>query len=210
MLWPGAAVDGLGNATDWPGWKLVAGHWVSDPTANFGWVRTITQATLKVNPELVVDLAYPPVTPTCNDNPPPPDLPTDALIPTNATHTDESCTSAGTFAGSITVGQVAGVNYLGFTNYFLDGVPMTKATTYLPAGTYHVTATVKDPADTLDGPSSWDITIAGVDQTHCDELKTLALTGSDPSGWFLFAGALLLIGVALGAAPVIRRRLNED
>ena len=351
VLWPGAAVDGLGNATDWPGWKLVGGHWVSDPSANFGWVRTITQATLSVNPELVVDLAYPPVTPTCNDNPPPtpptlagstatgvcltnspwifydvtmtdpdnqavghdaslimtdgtdtktidlgpltdngdgtwsasgqvlwpgasveqvsamrpdgrasrfiggvlgrhpgrqlrldeddhdrdpvgesvapggpgctrrpsrscnaapPDLPTDALIPTNATHTDEYCTSAGTFAGSITVGQVAGVNYLGFTNYFLDGVPMTKATTFLPAGTYHVTATVKDPADTLDGPSSWDITIAGVDQTQCDELKTLALTGSTRAGGSCSPVALLLIGVALGAAPVIRRRLNED
>ena len=207
-LWPGASVDLGGNATGWPGWSFIAGAWAETPDANFGWTRAITTATLSVNPSLTVDLQYPPARPDCNDSPP--DLPTDALIPTNATHTDEYCTSAGTFAGSITVGQVAGVNYLGFTNYFLDGVPMTKATTYLPAGTYHVTATVKDPADTLDGPSSWDITIAGVDQTQCDELKTLALTGSDPSGWFLFAGGLLLIGVALGAAPVIRRRLNED
>lgn len=66
VLWPGAAVDGDGNATDWPGWDFVDGAWV--PTAayeQFGWTRDLTAVTIRVNPEIEVPLSYPGPTEAC-------------------------------------------------------------------------------------------------------------------------------------------------
>lgn len=66
VLWPGASVDASGAATGWPGWAFVDGEWV-ETTGNFAWTRTVTSATLVVNPELEVALSYPPATPGCTD-----------------------------------------------------------------------------------------------------------------------------------------------
>lgn len=69
-LWPGASVDDEGNATGWPGWKQLAdGTWVQTDD-NFAWTRDLTSATFIVNPELAVELAYPPATPDCIAAPP--------------------------------------------------------------------------------------------------------------------------------------------
>lgn len=69
VLWPGAVVDAQGNPVDWPGWrKLADGTWVQGD--EFDWVRPSVQVHFKVNPEATVTVAYPPATPTCNDNPP--------------------------------------------------------------------------------------------------------------------------------------------
>lgn len=79
VLWPGASVaaDGV-TPTGWPGWTQDAdGTWVTT-TGNFAWTRTITEATIEVNPSLVVSLSYPPATPDCDanpHNPPPPTTP---------------------------------------------------------------------------------------------------------------------------------------
>jgi hypothetical protein len=64
-LWPGATVaeDGV-TPTGWPGWALVDGEWVATDD-NFGWTLDLTEATLVVNPELSVDLAYPAATLDC-------------------------------------------------------------------------------------------------------------------------------------------------
>lgn len=66
-LWPGASVDGEGNATGWPGWAFVDGEWVVDDS-NFGWVRgSDVELFIEVNPELVIDVQYPDATPDCAD-----------------------------------------------------------------------------------------------------------------------------------------------
>ncbi|MFF2496203.1 hypothetical protein [Agromyces sp. NPDC058064] len=70
VLWPGASVDDEGNATGWPGWKQLGdGTWVQTDD-NFAWTRNLTSATFVVNPELDVELAYPPATPDCIAAPP--------------------------------------------------------------------------------------------------------------------------------------------
>ncbi|MFF2372306.1 LPXTG cell wall anchor domain-containing protein [Agromyces sp. NPDC058110] len=66
VLWPGASVDENGNADGWPGWEFVNGAW-SETTGNFAWTRSVTSATIAVNPEVDVALSYPPATPACTD-----------------------------------------------------------------------------------------------------------------------------------------------
>ncbi|WP_350347087.1 hypothetical protein ABIQ69_10605 [Agromyces sp. G08B096] len=69
ILWPGASVDEQGNPTGWPGWEQTAdGFWV-ETDGNYAWTRSLTSATLQVNPELGVGLAYPPATPNCLSGP---------------------------------------------------------------------------------------------------------------------------------------------
>ncbi len=64
LLWPGASVDRNGNGTGWPGWILQDGAWVETP-GNFGWTRADITATIQVNPEIAVPMAYPPATSAC-------------------------------------------------------------------------------------------------------------------------------------------------
>lgn len=69
-LWPGASVDEDGKPTGWPGWEQQAdGTWI-ETDGNFAWTRDITTATFEVNPDLAVDLVYPPATPNCLTAPP--------------------------------------------------------------------------------------------------------------------------------------------
>ncbi len=68
-LWPGAAVDGDGNGTAWPGWAFVGGEWVVDDS-NYGWVRGAdVELLIEVNPEIEIPVSYPNATPDCA-NPP--------------------------------------------------------------------------------------------------------------------------------------------
>ncbi|WP_157981651.1 hypothetical protein [Protaetiibacter intestinalis] len=200
VLWPGASVDpDTGEANGWPGWVQVDGEWTTttDP-AHYGWTRVITTATLSVNPEMQVDLTYPPATPDCNTNPPE-DPPTYGIFPTSAVLAQQ-CTTDG--RGVLTLGQVDGVSFFEDVNYFIDGVPATSSTVYLRAGTYEVTVTTKSPNDGLQGATAWRVTVTGAQV--CGELETLALTGAD-------AGVLLALGgilVAAGAAAAVTARVR--
>ncbi|HEY4225381.1 MAG TPA: hypothetical protein VGM70_06175 [Pseudolysinimonas sp.] len=133
------------------------------------------------------------------------DLGTLADQPTNATAADETCGPDGSPAdGSITVGQVMGVDFSKVVDYKIDGKPVTQVTTQLPAGSYDVTATPQG-TDGLDGPSQWTLTIAS-GAAVCGDLKTLALTGSNEFGWIVLAIILLQLGVG---ALAIRAALNR-
>lgn len=66
VLWPGASVDGSGNATGWPGWAFENGQWV-ETNGNFAWTRGAISAVIRVNPDLSVPLAYPPASAACAD-----------------------------------------------------------------------------------------------------------------------------------------------
>lgn len=63
-LWPGASVDANGDGDGWPGWVYRNGAWV-ETDENFGWTREAITATIEVNPQLPVPLAYPPATSAC-------------------------------------------------------------------------------------------------------------------------------------------------
>lgn len=132
-------------------------------------------------------------------------IPTLADQPTNATAQDEVCRSGVSGGGSITVGQVGGVDFSKVVDYFIDGAPVTQITTPLAAGTYTVTAKPQGK-DGLDGPSSWVLTIHAA-TAICGDLTTLALTGTDDRGWIVLAVILLQLGVgALAVRAVLNRR----
>lgn len=64
LLWPGAAVDAQGKATDWPGWKKsAAGTWVSD--SSDAWAAGTVTVLFSVNPQATVKVAYPAATAAC-------------------------------------------------------------------------------------------------------------------------------------------------
>ncbi len=196
-LWPGASVDPVtGEANGWPGWEQVGGVW-QETTGNFAWTRSITTVVLSVNPSLVVNLAYPPATPSCAMTPPE-EPPTLGVFPTSA-ELSEQCTANG--EGVLTLGQVDGVSFFEDVNYFIDGVPATSSTVYLPPGTYIITVTTKSATDGLEGPTSWRVTVTGGE--NCGQLDTLALTGAAPGGWLALAAALMVIGAGI---VVTRRR----
>jgi len=136
-------------------------------------------------------------------------LPTLVDQPTNATAQDAVCGADGSSKGSITVGQVDGVDFSKVVDYFIDGVPVTQTTTPLAAGTYTVTAKPQGK-DGLDGPSSWVLTIHAATAV-CGDLTTLALTGVDNMGWIVLAIILLQLGVAVLAvrAALNRRRVAQ-
>lgn len=66
LLWPGAAVNGMGQGVAWPGWQFVAGTWV--PIADG--LRPQMRLRFQINPTNDVVVSYPPATPMCNTNPP--------------------------------------------------------------------------------------------------------------------------------------------
>ena len=73
VLWPGASVaaDGV-TPTGWPGYtQNASGAWVAT-TGNYAWTRSVTGATIEVNPGLQVSVSYPPATPNCDAAPPAP------------------------------------------------------------------------------------------------------------------------------------------
>jgi len=72
LLFPGASVDGAGNATDWPGWMLNSdGFWVLDDSDAI-WREGLT-IVAEINPTATTTITYPPETAACAspENPPP-------------------------------------------------------------------------------------------------------------------------------------------
>ena len=63
LVYPGASVDGAGNPTDWPGWMLVDGQWVVDPSD--ARLRDGLTVVIEVNPTTTATVSYPAVTETC-------------------------------------------------------------------------------------------------------------------------------------------------
>ena len=102
ILWPGAKVDGNGDAAGWPGWAKVDGQWV-ETNGNYAWTRGNITASLIVNPELVVPVSYPTATSGCaNPTAVSPESPgTSALATTGGT---VSLVAAGIGVGALAVG----------------------------------------------------------------------------------------------------------
>ncbi len=141
------------------------------------------------------------------------DLPTDSVQPINVTSTSAVCTPSGSQKGTITVGQVEGVDFTPFVQYSIDGVAVSSITTSVAPGVHTVTAVAKSANDSLqadphvlpDGTASWTVTVASVGAL-CGDLKTLALTGSSPLGWIVLGYLMLVSGLALLALRFVRRR----
>jgi LPXTG-motif cell wall-anchored protein len=84
MLWPGAAVDSEGVATDWPGWTLADDGvtWVTDPSDAF--LRDGLSIEVTVNPTANATVSYPEATAACAGPPTdvPPTTPPSVTAPT--------------------------------------------------------------------------------------------------------------------------------
>jgi hypothetical protein len=136
-------------------------------------------------------------------------IPTLAQFPTNVAFTDRVCDAGKVVGGTITVGMVGGTPF--FTNevdYFLNGsaTPMTQQTVAVAPGTYTLTAAPHDPNDTLEGDTSWTVTITDTDEV-CGDLTTLALTGATaPTPWLNVGLLLFTAGLAVAAVQTVRRR----
>lgn len=78
QLWAGASVDQGGVGNGWPGYKLVNGSWVLDPTNPYYPIRDSAVIEVRMNPSTGDVVGYPPAQLGCK---PPsfPDLPTLAL-----------------------------------------------------------------------------------------------------------------------------------
>lgn len=132
-----------------------------------------------------------------------------AFFKTNVTSTHQTCDAGKITGGTITVGMVDGTSI--FTNevdYFLNGspTPLTQQTVTVAPGTHTVTASPHDPNDSLDGDTSWTVTIASA-SALCGDLSTLALTGaSTPVPWVVLSALLLSTGVAVVATRYVGRR----
>jgi uncharacterized repeat protein (TIGR01451 family) len=59
LVWPGAAFDAVGNATDWPGWSFVSGHWVKDTSDLGSNLRPSATLRMLTTPAASVQVAYP-------------------------------------------------------------------------------------------------------------------------------------------------------
>ena len=143
---------------------------------------------------------------TTIDDPSPCDIPTLASWPTDAVATQPSCTGGN---GSLTVGDDGGTSFFAQVDYFLNGVQMTAPTVSLAPGSYTVTASPHTAGDGLTGPSVFPITITA-STLVCADLKTLALTGSAPTGWLAFGYGLLAAGLALVAIRLARRPRGQE
>lgn len=71
LLFPGAAVDGEGKGTAWPGWKIVNGKWEQVDDLNAKLRLTGSKIRVTLNPVFLADFSYPQSTQRCFTNPPP-------------------------------------------------------------------------------------------------------------------------------------------
>jgi|GEM_PF-5181516 hypothetical protein len=203
-LWPGASItDGV--ASGWPGWAFENGSWVSVGDDNFGWTRVLDSATIEINPELLVELSYPPATPDCDVDPPfdPPTLPlveptVDVALPT--------CDLAGSFTLSDTDGVV----------WLVNGRE-TAAGTYpaVTGSTVNVEAVaLLGTGFAFETQTEWSLAFPAPAE-ECDEeappvltdLPTLALTGA--SGMLGTLGIVALLITLTGIGVVATRRRVE-
>jgi hypothetical protein len=143
------------------------------------------------------------------------DLTTLAQLPTAAIATDQTCSAGTTNGGSITVGHIIDSTgeydlFNSGVTYFIDGVKVTSQTTPKAPGSYHVTATVDDPADSLLGANEWFLTIGAAAQA-CGQLTTLPFTGvsGNPIGILLLALLLLIAGTGVYTASRLKPRAQR-
>jgi hypothetical protein len=139
----------------------------------------------------------------CDFNPP-----TLALLTASASATNQVCNAGSTTSGFISV--VFFADDPSAVQYFIGDRELTTANTAVAPGTYTVTAVPRDPNDTIDGTSTWTLTVAAVG-TVCGELTTLAFTGVNGNnlGGMLMLGMFLLIGGA-GVYTSTRVRIRKN
>ncbi len=94
ILWPGAAVDGSGNGTAWPGWTFTGGEWIQVPST----VRPQVDVRISVNPTSSVTVSYPPPTPACVAEAPPG---TQVDLQTIVTANDDTLEPGGMTGGTV-------------------------------------------------------------------------------------------------------------
>lgn len=188
VLWPGATVDGDGNATGWPGWELVDGVWHGPSSVNEGWVRGDITAVLSVNPQLTVDLSYPDATPDC-------DGPKVITVKPALTLTPPTCDAAGSLKSSLDVEGLTGTwnkEPNGAGTYTRTWV--TNPGYMFPDGSTVLTAT-KTVLGKVTGPS------CGLASTGVDAMVV--------AGGTFFAVILVALGVMTLMWAQSRRRNNE-
>lgn len=167
-LWPGAAVDGDGNGTAWPGWAFVGGEWVVD-NSNFGWVRGAdVELLIEINPSIEIPVSYPNATPDCA-NPP-------VVVP-EITKVDE-CVVLGLDefekTATFTVTRAANLSYAYTVNggdpiaiVFPDGED-TVTITVAPLDVVEVTATPADGFRLAEDYAPWEHTF--FDSSFCNDV----------------------------------------
>jgi LPXTG-motif cell wall-anchored protein len=69
IIWPGAAVDGSGNGTDWPGWKRADDGVSFTPDPSDAILREGLSIEVTINPTATATVSYPAATTPCA-NPP--------------------------------------------------------------------------------------------------------------------------------------------
>ena len=198
-LWPGASVDAEGNATSWPGWEqLPDGTW-QETTGNFAWVRDITTATLHVNPDLVIDLAYPDATPLCDGPEEPPTL---ADVLPEYDSTPLTCTTDGSYTIGAEFGDVT---------WTVNGTVVEAGTYPVPsATTITLVASPTNEEDTLNEAWTDEPVVLTFAQPAggCATAASLAFTGAATSVGVVWAG-LLVILTGLGLY-FLRRKPTAD
>jgi hypothetical protein len=133
-------------------------------------------------------------------------LTTFAQLPVTWTHTDAVCTAGGTPLGSITAGTPDEDGYVAYT---VDGAAVPAGgTVRVAAGDHILVGTAVQAGDTVDPAGPQTVTVSASSALCPTELKTLALTGVDPTAWIIGGLALLQLGVALVAVHLLRRRRN--
>ena len=122
------------------------------------------------------------------------ELGTHAFLPPSVSWVGQTCSATGTVSGYIAIDPTD------FLSYFIGATQLVSAHTAVAPGTYVVNAVAR-AGDTIDGPSSYTVTITKP-RTSCgnldpQELTTLAFTGFDSgAGYLVLASALLMLGLA--------------
>jgi hypothetical protein len=128
------------------------------------------------------------------------DLITHPLVDPSATQVQLGCFSSGSYALSNDLSDPAAINWT------VNGSPVSQGTFTVSApGTYTVHAEANGPTYGLETGAQQDWTFVFALPTTCD-LKTLALTGSSPTGWLGLGYLMLVSGLALIAVRFVRRR----
>jgi hypothetical protein len=111
-------------------------------------------------------------------------LTTLAIQPIAAVSSPETCTTSGAItSGSITVGQVGGVDFTPYVSYSIDGVPASAITTAVPTGTHTVTAVALSgnaleagPNTLIDGTAAFTVSVAPA--TGCSAVDASSVTST--------------------------------
>ncbi|MES2777314.1 MAG: hypothetical protein V4722_24260 [Bacteroidota bacterium] len=117
VLFPGAAVDGMGNGIAWPGWTYSMGQWVQVNDLNATIRLAGSKIRLTINPSDSVVISYPQASPFCHAEPP--------VLLSGKVWDDADSSAAGTFS-----------------NIFTNSETGTNA-----GGQLYVVITGKDPSD---------------------------------------------------------------